>query len=175
VHPWNHYNAKRILGTVPVEADGSAYFAAPAGRFLFFQLLDAEGMMVYTMRSGTTLQPGEQAGCVGCHDYRWAPPPGEMPIALRRPPGRLTPWYGPPRNFSYVAEVQPVLDRHCVRCHDHGKEAGDKLVLSGDLGPAFNASYVALMARSPGRNVLAVHASKGDGGQYADVGLVDPR
>ena len=49
---------KRIVGDVPVEADGSAYFSAPAGRFLFFQALDEKKMMVQSMRSGTTLNAG---------------------------------------------------------------------------------------------------------------------
>ena len=145
---WNHYNTKRVLGTVPVEADGSAHFTAPAGRFVYFQLLDARGMMVHSMRSGTTLQPGERMGCVGCHAYYAAPPPGKIPLALRRPPSRIAPWYGPPRSFGYTAEVQPVLDKHCVRCHDYAEDAAAPN-LSGDLGTAFGASYVALMARSP--------------------------
>ncbi|HUT88998.1 MAG TPA: hypothetical protein VMY37_05860 [Thermoguttaceae bacterium] len=145
---WNHYNAKRVLGTVPVEADGSACFNVPAGRFLYFQLLDDRGIMVHSMRSGTMLQPGEQQGCVGCHDYRSAVPGHKMPLALRREPSAIRPWYGPPRDFSYTAEVQPVLDRHCMRCHDYGQETGS-VNLSGDLGVVFNASYVALMARSP--------------------------
>lgn len=146
---WNHYNTKRVLGTVPVEPDGSVHFAVPAGRFVYFQLLDENGMMVHSMRSGTTLQPGERAGCVGCHDYRSAPSSDPLPMAWRRAPSPLAPWYGPPRHFNYAAEVQPVFDRHCVRCHDYGREAGTNLVLSGDAGPVFNASYVALMARSP--------------------------
>jgi hypothetical protein len=145
---WNHYNAKRVLGTVPVEADGSAYFQVPAGRFLYFQLLDERGMMVHSMRSGTTLQPGERQGCVGCHDYRSTVPARELPLAMQRAPSTIQPWYGPPRNFSYLAEVQPVLDRQCAGCHDFGRQA-PAVNLSGDLGLVFNASYVALMARSP--------------------------
>ncbi|MGO8753370.1 MAG: hypothetical protein ACLQNE_46125 [Thermoguttaceae bacterium] len=146
---WNHYNSKRVLGTVPVEADGSAYFELPARRFVYFQLLDENGMMVQSMRSGTSLLPGEKAGCVGCHAYRTAPPERQESLAFRRGPSAITPWYGPARDFSYAAEVQPVLDRHCVTCHDYGKEPGQKQILRGDLGLAFNASYVTLLARSP--------------------------
>ena len=53
-------------------------------------------------------------------------------------PDALEPWYGPERNFGYLAEVQPVFDKHCVRCHDYGQEAGQKLNLAGDLGLPFN-------------------------------------
>ena len=70
------------------------------------------------------LQPGERLGCVGCHESRVDSPPVQgLPAALRRPPSSLADWYGPARKFSYAAEVQPVLDNLCVRCHDHGGEA----------------------------------------------------
>ncbi len=142
---WDDFNNKRILGTVPVEQDGSVYFAVPADRFVYFQLLDERGMMVQSMRSGTMVRPGETAGCVGCHEQRQTSVPhGELAGAMRKPPQRLAPWYGPPRNFGYVAEVQPVLDRHCVSCHDFGKPAGDKLNLAGDLSLPFNTSYASL-------------------------------
>jgi hypothetical protein len=162
---WGHYNTKRILGTVPVEADGSAYFRVPANRFVYFQLLDEDKMMVHSMRSGTTLQPGETIGCVGCHEDRleaatwregaatrregaatWQE--NTVPLALMRPPRELEPWYGPARDFSYAAEVQPVLDRHCTVCHDYGKEA-ESSPLCGDRGPAFSVSYSELRRRSP--------------------------
>lgn len=146
---WNNYNTKRILGTVPVESDGSAYFRAPAGRFLYFQLLDESGMMIHSMRSGTTLQPGEKASCVGCHYYRSSPPQGSYPLALQRPASTITPWQGQTNVFNYAAIVQPVLDKHCVACHDYGKDAGKKMNLSGDKGVVFNASYATLMSRTP--------------------------
>ena len=149
---FNCTNNKRILGDAPVEPDGSAYFKVPADRFVFFQLLDAQGRMVQSMRSGTTLQPGEQAGCVGCHESRRSSLPIDAPSqAMRRPPSPLKSWYGPPREFNYLSEVQPVWDKHCVECHDYGKEAGDVLNLAGDLGLAFNTSYLDLRIRSPVR------------------------
>ena len=67
---WDDFNNKRVLGTVPVEEDGSAYFEVPADRFVYFQLLDENRMMVQSMRSGTIVRPGETIGCVGCHDNR---------------------------------------------------------------------------------------------------------
>ena len=122
---YNCTNNKRILGDAPVEADGSAYFEAPPDRFLFFQLLDQQGRMIQSMRSGTTAMPGEQVGCVGCHENRRTSVLTDgMPLAMHRPASVLKPWYGPEREFSYLAEVQPVFDKHCVSCHDYGKEAG---------------------------------------------------
>lgn len=84
---------KQVLGTVPVEPDGSAYFNAPAGKALAFQALDASGQAVQIMRSVSYLQPGEKASCIGCHENRMdAPPPSEVKtMALRRPPSTIAP------------------------------------------------------------------------------------
>jgi len=145
---WNDFNNKAIVGTAPVEADGSAYFSVPAEKFIYFQLLDEKGMLVQSMRSGTIARPGEQAGCVGCHEYRLGTPARKTTwLAMRRGPSKLAPWYGQPRNFGYLVEVQPVFDRHCVSCHDYGKDPGKKLNLAGDLNACFNTSYVELRSK----------------------------
>jgi len=140
---WHDFNNKRILGTVPVEADGSAYFELPSDTWVYFQLLDDKGMMVQTMRSGTIVQPGEVLGCVGCHEDRLQTPMAQRrtPLAMKAKPRQLKDWYGPPRLFDYMAEVQPVFDTYCVTCHDYGKEAGETLVLARDRTQTFNASY----------------------------------
>jgi hypothetical protein len=111
--------ARGVLGTVPVEEDGSAHFVAPAGVPFYFQALDEEGLAVQTMSSVTYLHPGEHLSCAGCHEpLRHSPPlPERLPLALRRPPQQLSPemegsW---PLQFSRL--VQPVLDKHCVACH----------------------------------------------------------
>ncbi len=149
---WNLTNNKRILGSVPVEEDGSVYFLAPADTFLYFQLLDERGRMVQSMRSGTLIRPGETVGCVGCHETRQTTvPPGPRPLAMSAPPRRLEPWYGPPRDFNYLTEVQPVFDRSCVSCHGEGPEPAGGLDLSGDLGLVFNTSYLELRTKSPER------------------------
>jgi hypothetical protein len=146
---WNCTNNKRILGDVPVESDGSAYFAVPADKFVFFQALDGNRMMIQSMRSGTMVRPGEAAGCVGCHESRLASASNcRSPAAIRRPPSKIEPWYGPPRDFNYLTEVRPVFDKHCVTCHDFGKPAGETLNLAGDLGLAFNTSYLELRRKS---------------------------
>jgi hypothetical protein len=104
-------------------------------------------MMIQSMRSGTIIQSGEQQGCAGCHEDRNESIPlqqGGMPLALKRPPSTLDGWNGPPRTFSYQAEIQPILDRHCVRCHDYGQPAGEGLNLAGDRTLVFNTSYTDL-------------------------------
>jgi len=144
---WNDFNNKRILGTAPVEPDGSAYFTVPADRFLYFQLLDANGMMIQSMRSGTIARPGETLGCVGCHEDRQSAVGNHPMAATRRQPSKLQPFYGPERLFNYYAEVQPVFDRNCVKCHDYGKPGTRKVTLAGDLAIIFNASYIDLRSK----------------------------
>ena len=146
---WHNFENKRILGTVPVETDGSVHFECPSDKFVFFQLLDANGMMIQSMRSGTMIQSGETQGCVGCHENRiTGVPPMTVPLeALKRKPSKLKGWYGKPRLFSFQKEVQPIFDKHCVGCHDFNKPAGKKLVLAGDRTICFNASYIDLWSK----------------------------
>jgi hypothetical protein len=86
---------------------------------VYFQALDGKGHAVQTMRSWSTLQPGETFSCVGCHESKnRSPPTGtQTTLAMSRGPQQLAPFYGPPRSFSFVREVQPILDKHCVQCH----------------------------------------------------------
>jgi hypothetical protein len=107
-----------VLGTVPVEKDGSAYFVVPARRELFFQALDADGLAVTSMRFGAQFQPGERATCHGCHEpLRQSPTAGSSVLALQRSPSRLLADVEGTNPFSYPRLVQPVLDKYCVACH----------------------------------------------------------
>lgn len=118
--------ARWILGTVPVEEDGSAYFTAPARVPLFFQAIDEDGLAITSMRSATQFMPGERHTCLGCHESRTAAPPSsrQVPMAMQRPPSRIIPEVDGTAPFSYPRLVQPVLDRNCVGCHrQHAKIA----------------------------------------------------
>ena len=138
---------KQVLGTVPVEADGSACFRAPAGVALAFQALDERGMAVQVMRSVVYLQPGETAACVGCHESRsTAPPVAPASQALFREPSAIAPGPDGSKPLSYPLLVQPVLDKHCVRCHS-GPEPKKGIVLTGKPEGAFSRSYNALAPR----------------------------
>ncbi|MCH5375587.1 MAG: SUMF1/EgtB/PvdO family nonheme iron enzyme, partial [Planctomycetes bacterium] len=120
--PWD---IKRIVGTVPVQEDGSAIFRVPANTPIAVQPLDADGKALQLMRSWFTAMPGEVLSCVGCHESQNTSPPSKSTLAASRPPVEIEPWYGPPRGFSFAREVQPVLDRYCVGCHDgQQKSAG---------------------------------------------------
>ena len=141
----NAVSARLLLGSVPVETDGSVRFRAPARKPLYFQLVDAEGRAVQTMRSLTYLQPGERRGCVGCHEPpRTVAAPAPV-LAARRPPSRIEPGPDGSRPLSYPRLIQPVLNRHCVRCHD-GTSGPDRspLVLTGEAAGTFSRSYETL-------------------------------
>jgi len=139
---------KRILGTVPVEPDGSACFEIPALRSLYFTILDENDLSVKQMRSFVTLQPGETVGCVGCHEPRsQTPAAGPRPAALQavvRGPSQIEPIADVPQVMEFPRDVQPVLDRHCVCCHGHKRRDGG-VALVGDRGPVFSHSYYELL------------------------------
>lgn len=171
------WDIKRVLGTVPVLEDGSACFKVPANTPISVQPLDAGGQALQIMRSWFTLQPGEQASCVGCHEsQRTAPPAARARAFLTAPAEIAGSWHLPHRGFSFAREVQPVLDRYCAGCHGDslppgtavpaGREfpylRGDKMItdwstqISGGVGQesggVFSESYAALQrfVRRPG-------------------------
>ncbi len=141
----NAESARMLLGTVPVETDGSAYFRAPAGVPLYFQAVDHEGRAVQTMRSITYLQPGERRSCVGCHESPGAVPPNRSLLALRRPASTIQPGPDGTRPLSFPRLVQGVLNRHCVRCHgDDGAKEYAAPRLTGQAEGEFTVSYRSL-------------------------------
>ena len=147
---WHSFENKRILGEIGIEEDGSVNFEAPAGRHLYFQILDKDKKMIQSMRSGVSLMPGETNGCIGCHEDRLSIPQARphLPLALKKAPQKLSGWQEKaPANFSFMQQVQPILDKHCVSCHDFDVNNREKLVLARDKNPFFNAAYVNLYVR----------------------------
>jgi len=129
--PWD---MRRILGTVPVETDGSAVFTVPANTPIAIQPVDEEGKALQIMRSWFTAMPSESLSCIGCHEPPNTAQPVRRCIAAGKAPAAIQPWHGESRNFSFAREVQPVIDRHCVGCHDgEPREDGRKIPsLRGD-------------------------------------------
>ncbi|MDD4869612.1 MAG: hypothetical protein PHR77_03560 [Kiritimatiellae bacterium] len=143
------YAPKKIWGYATVEADGSAYFKVPAQEPIYFLPLDAEGRAVQRMRTFTHLMPGEFQGCIGCHaDRNSAALKTESlrSIAMKRVAEELTlpPWGL--RGFSYSRIVQPVWDKHCIRCHGRDNPSAG-LELTGDKTDFFNISYENLVRK----------------------------
>ena len=148
------FTLERILGTIPVEPDGSAHAELPAMRSLFFVALDANDMSVKRMQSFLTVQPGETVGCLGCHEQRervsFPELTGRAQLqALRRAPSRIEPIEGIPDVFDFPRDIQPIIDRHCLPCHNSTKTDG-QVNLSGDiLDEHWSKGYATLM-RTPG-------------------------
>jgi hypothetical protein len=156
------FTLERILGTVPVEPDGSAYFEVPAMRSVFFVALDENDFSVKRMQSFCAVQPGETLSCVGCHEHRTQTPKysAQNLAALRHLPNKIEPITDAPDVFDFPRDVQPILDALCVECHGYektgrgGPRAG-RLLLTGDHGPLYSHSYYMLtIARlfADGRN-----------------------
>lgn len=148
-HGWRgehggHISLHRVLGEVPVEPDGSAYFEAPALRALMFVALDKDGLAVKRMQNFTQVMPGEMQGCVGCHERRETSSPtarkNAMTMALRRAPSKITRVEGVPEVYRYLRDVQPIWDRHCIKCHSNDKASG-KMILSGEWTEWHTVSY----------------------------------
>lgn len=147
--PWD---IKRILGTVNVEADGSAMFVVPANTPIAVQPLDSEGKALQLMRSWFTAMPGETLSCIGCHeDKNRVPLPG-ISQAARNKPQAIQQWYGKERGFSFAHEIQPILDRACIACHNESRPdliylKGDKRItdwnsqLAGRANPSFGGDF----------------------------------
>jgi len=127
-----HEIAKKVLGTVPVEKDGSAMFIAPAGKPIQLQALDSNGMAIMSMRTFISLQPGEKRSCVGCHEQRGSAPATTIKMAMRKQPAQIKTSTGQryKGGFSFLKTVQPVLDRHCIGCHGLGSELKGKMDLT---------------------------------------------
>jgi hypothetical protein len=172
---------KRIVSVVPVEADGSVSFTAPAGKSLYFQLLDQDFRCLQTMRSFAGLMPGEKRGCLGCHEMHSKTPPMNAGVALQRSPTPLSP---PPWNtesISYERFVQPVLDRYCGSCHQGDGKARQTLDLTLRPGvDVFKEPYLTLIGSAGwGNPIGADQPGYGIAGvlpvESMDLTLNDPR
>jgi len=154
----------RVIGTAPVEVDGSAHFKVPADTAVYFQALDERGMELRRMRTHVTFQPGEVRGCLGCHETTARPPAAYATetAAMGRPPDTpAPPPWGATRLLGYEWLIQPILDRHCVRCHGKDDPAG--LNLTAARAPdGFYQSFRTLFGvpgaagGKPGRMLVAV-------------------
>ncbi len=186
------YAPKKLWGYAKVQADGSAYFKAPAGIPIYFMALDAHGRALQRMRSFTHLMPGEKQGCVGCHEPRGQASSNATPaVALARAPQDLEPPEWGATGFSFRHIVQPVLDRHCTECHN-ARQQPKGIDLSGDRTDFFNVAYehlarqgtwgerdihrrgVAVASRQEGRNPYTSWIATINGTEY-NVLMIEPK
>ncbi len=141
------FTLERILGTIPVESDGSACAEVPAMRSLFFVALDENDLAVKRMQSFFTVQPGETVSCAGCHENRnEAARNYSGLLALRRAPARIEPIRDVPDVMDFTRDIQPLLDKHCVSCHNPQKADGE-VMLTNEPKDWWSLSYVTVMDR----------------------------
>ncbi len=150
------FTMAEIVGEVPVEPDGSANADLPALQSLFFVALDENDVSVKRMHSFVVLQPGEVTSCVGCHEQRTHAPHAVRAdlMALRRPASPVEPIADVPAVLDFPRDIQPILDRHCVACHNPDKREG-KVDLCGDHTTRYSIAYWTMQTRglvSDGRN-----------------------
>jgi hypothetical protein len=163
------YAPKRLCGFADVKADGSAAFRVPAEVPIYFMALDAEGRAVQRMRSFTHMMPGEVQGCVGCHADRNSMAPKAAQASMRRVTVQeLRPPEWGAVGFRYDQVVQPVLDRHCISCHNEREQPGD-VDLTGDKTDFFSVSYDILARKGTQgeRNFLDHGSPRGPAGDAA--------
>jgi hypothetical protein len=169
-------NARAVLGVTPVEADGSARFLVPAGKPILFQALDADGCAYQTMRSSTSLMPGERVSCVGCHENKMIVTAAAMNgvEAMSRPAAELTPTPESGRPYGFVENVQPIFDATCVKCHnDKRSEGGINLTRAVAGASGHTVSYESLctvrgpdgkparrLSKKTGRPLVACYAMR---------------
>ncbi len=152
------WDVKQVIGIVPVEADGSVMFECPSDKPVYFQLLNEDGLMIQSMRSWSTLMPGETFSCVGCHENKNNVPvsAGTVTLAMKKGVQELQKdlWmttddyedydpYEDYKGFSYAKEIQPILDNSCIVCHTDVAEANKRLGSSGtsvDYGEAVTSN-----------------------------------
>ena len=144
------FTLERLLGTVPVTPDGSAYFRVPANRPIFFLAMDENGHCIKRMHSFTSVMPGEKLSCVGCHEERTetagADEKNRLLKLMESTPAEITPVEGVPEVFSFTRDIQPILDKYCLECHNPDREEGGFNV-SGHWNPIYTISYTQMSWR----------------------------
>lgn len=165
------WDIKRELGTVEVESDGSVLFKVPANTPISIQPLDEKGRAIQWMRSWFTPMPGEIVSCVGCHEDQNSLPLPKRPKASQMTPRSLTPPKGGIRPFTFQYEIQPILDRYCISCHDGQHHS---LYLKGDSSELYKRGVITKLRRYYTKSYLNLHPYVYRQGPEADIHILRP-
>ena len=146
------WDVKKVIGEVPVYEDGSAFFKIPANTPIALQPLDENGAAMQLMRSWTVGMPGERVSCIGCHESQNSVTPTKIVQAFRSEISEITPFYGPQRAYGFVREIQPILDKYCVGCHDGADRDLPNFAATEPSHRGFSTSYhhLSRFVRRPG-------------------------
>jgi formylglycine-generating enzyme required for sulfatase activity len=162
------WDIKRLLGTVTVEADGSAIFKVPANTPISIQPLDSEGRALQWMRSWFTAMPGEIVSCVGCHEDQNSMPIPKRVLASVKSPESIVAPEGGVRPFTFDLEIQPILDRKCVACHDGKSRLDFRGGIKIDQSPSTSGSL------KISTSYVAFHPYVNRQGPEADIAVMKP-
>lgn len=165
------WDLKRELGTVDVEKDGSVIFKIPANTPVSIQPLDENGHAIQWMRSWFTAMPGEVVSCVGCHEDQNTVPLPKRVLASTKKPANLQAPVGGTRPFSFENEIQPILDKYCISCHDGSSEAVD---LTGKDKTEYVRWGNYTTHRFMKNSYLALHPYVYRQGPEAEIKVLDP-
>ncbi len=145
------FTLERLVGTVPVSPEGSAYFKLPANRPFLFLAMDEKGHCIKRMHSFTSVMPGENTTCIGCHEQRTETPNADdrdrLFRLMRSQPDEVKPVDGVPGVLCFTRDIQPILDKYCLECHNPNREDGG-VNLSGHWTPLYTISYAHLSWRN---------------------------
>mgnify|MGYP000914075674 CR=1 FL=1 len=64
-------------------------------------------------------------------------------VAMRRAPSAIEPIAGAPDVLDFPRDIQPILDRHCVSCHNPERYDG-RVDLCGDHTPQHSSAYASM-------------------------------
>ncbi len=168
------WDIKRPLGTVDVEADGSVMFKAPANTPISMQPLDDEGRAIQWMRSWVSAMPGEVVSCVGCHEDQNSVPIPKRAMASLKPAKDLTPPEGGVRSFTFDYEIQPILDRACVSCHNQKSKLDFRGGIKVESSPLTRVSSDGKQKISASTSYFALHPYVNRQGPEADIYVMRP-
>jgi hypothetical protein len=82
VYTRDSQGAAKVLGSAPVEQDGSFFVQVPGDQPLQMELLDAAGKTLKRESGFFWMRRGEQRGCVGCHAGPETAPENAVPMVL---------------------------------------------------------------------------------------------
>lgn len=116
------WDIKRLLGYVPVEEDGSAFFKIPANTPVALLPVDKNGAAVQLFRSWFVGMPGENVSCNGCHESQLDATQSILTQASRREPSEIQEYLGPARSITFELDLyHRVVKKYCIECHDGSK------------------------------------------------------
>ena len=165
------WDIKRELGTVAVETDGSVIFKVPANTPISLQPLDEKGRAIQWMRSWFTPMSGEVVSCVGCHEDQNKAVINKRVMASKKHPSALLPPAGGVRPFTFTYEIQPILDRYCIQCHDGEK---NPIYLKGEKTELYKRGVVTKIERPYLKSYLNLHPYVYRQGPEADIYVLPP-